>query len=185
MSSIRNKTFYCGDDAVNNAVKLIISTLQAVNDNNENVLFDSVKEGNPTQTDDIYEQSDGVACRVYRIPGAFTDIISADKWLFRRWIPLSICPIFNLKVDPSKEEYVDDFRDNLRSATIRALSQPNFNPPNSNAVTNTGGGWQFQPIAKCPEETQNAMYKFEAKALTNKSDWYTAQFTTVILVDCR
>lgn len=185
MSSIREKVFYAGDDAVNTAVRLIVSTLQAVKDNIGNLLFDSVEEGTSTDGDIINNDSNGVCCRIYRIPGAFTDIVSADKWLFRRWIPICIDPIFNLKVDPSRKEYIEDFRDNLRSATIRALSQPNFNPPNSNAGTGVNGGWQFQPIAKCPEETQNAVYRFEQKKTIDKSDWYTASFTTVILVDCR
>jgi hypothetical protein len=142
-------------------------------------LFDTAMDGNSTLSESMNALKDGLNMRIYRIDQA--RIVSRTQGLYpiEEIIPVCFCPTFRLAKDMRVgDESIDDFRENLRLASIAIYSQKNF--PN---VNNTYRRTPPQETAIVPLSAANYLLDFESRVTLNDADgWYSCPFTILYSV---
>ncbi len=141
--------------------------------------FDSVIDGNSTSAELMNGTNDGLNLRIYRINEARIMAKSQGLYPIEELIPVCFCPTFSLMKDNMiGNESIDDYRENLRLATIAIYSEKNF-PTRVNTYRRA----QPEYVQSIPMPVANYIMDFEKQVTISGGDnWYSAPFTILFSV---
>lgn len=147
-------------------------------------LFDSTLDGNRTTSETMSKLKDGINLRIYRVDEARIPNKTQGLFPVQEIIPVCFCPSFGLMKDSNEgSESIDDFRENLRLATVAIYSAKNF-PAKYN-----GSGVEIyrhtQPEVRnyVPMDVANYIREFENKKRVDEGgNWYSCPFTLLFTV---
>jgi hypothetical protein len=189
MNDIRQVKF-SSESPINSAIMEIINAFAMAEIDGQN-LFESVQEGNPTQSDKIVEDGGGICMRIYRAKPAMQQINTVPNFVFRKKVFLCIVPIFKLKVDQVTTidgfggiEPIDYYRENLRRFCQDVLEDLTLT---GNLTSLAPGQIQYWNFGKQTEELEyESSFTMDLeKIIPLPKDWYSCPFYKILEVDVR
>lgn len=176
---------------INNAIKELISVFTTAVDGNNQIIFETVREGNVVTADIMPKDGEGICLRIFRVVPAQNQVNVTPNYNFRKKVVLCIAPCFELMTDGATTiegfgdvEPIDWYRENLKREAQKILEDISLT---GNLTSLTAGQTQWWNFGKQTEEREmeaNYLMDFE-KQIPLKPSWYSCPFLKILEVDVR